>query len=63
MRDTEREAETQADKEAGSLEGSQCRTRSPDPHFSLNPCLQLMGTNVSSDSEEGGKSEGDLSFY
>ena len=28
MRDTQREAETQAEGEAGSLQGAQCRTRS-----------------------------------
>ena len=31
MRDTEREAETQAEGEAGSSQGAQCGTRSPDP--------------------------------
>ena len=31
MRDTEREAETRAEGEAGSLQGAQCRTRSQDP--------------------------------
>ena len=30
MRDTEREAETQAEGEAGSLQGAQCGTRSQD---------------------------------
>ena len=31
MRDTEREAETQAEGEAGSMQGARCRTRSQDP--------------------------------
>ena len=31
MRDTEREAETQAEGEAGSLRGARRRTPSPDP--------------------------------
>ena len=31
MRDTEREAETQAEGEAGSLWGARCGTRSQDP--------------------------------
>ena len=31
MRDTEREAETQAEGEAGSLQGAPCGTRSQDP--------------------------------
>ena len=31
MRDPEREAETQAEGEAGSLRGAQCRTGSRDP--------------------------------
>ena len=31
MRDTQREAETQAEGEAGSPQGAQCRTRSKDP--------------------------------
>ena len=31
MRDTEREAETQAEGEAGSLQGARCGTRSQDP--------------------------------
>ena len=31
MRDTEREAETQAEGEAGSLQGAQHRTRDPIP--------------------------------
>ena len=30
MRDTEREAETQAEREAGSMQGAQCETRSQD---------------------------------
>ena len=33
MRDTEREAETQAEGEAGSLWGAQCGTRSWDPRI------------------------------
>ena len=31
MRDTQREAETQAEGEAGSLQGAQCGTPSQDP--------------------------------
>ena len=31
MRDTEREAETQAEGEADSLQGAQCSTQSQDP--------------------------------
>ena len=31
MRDTEREAETQAEGEAGSMQGAPCGTRSRDP--------------------------------
>ena len=31
MRDTEREAETQAEEEPGSLQGTSCRTGSQDP--------------------------------
>ena len=31
MRDTGREAETQAEGEAGSMQGAQCGTRSRDP--------------------------------
>ena len=30
MRDTEREAETQAEGEAGSIQGARCKTRSQD---------------------------------
>ena len=33
MRDTEREAETQAEGEAGSMQGAQCGTRSQDPRI------------------------------
>ena len=33
MRDTEREAETEAEKEAGSLWGAPCRTGSQDPRI------------------------------
>ena len=33
MRDTEREAETQAEGEAGCLQGSRCGTRSQDPRI------------------------------
>ena len=33
MRDTEREAETQAEGEAGSMQGAQYRTRSQDPRI------------------------------
>ena len=36
MRDTEREAETQAEGEAGSIQGAQCGTRSQD--------LRIMGS-------------------
>ena len=31
MRHTEREAETQAEEEAGSMQGARCETRSQDP--------------------------------
>ena len=31
MRDTEREAETQAEGEAGSMQGARCGAQSPDP--------------------------------
>ena len=31
MRDTQREAETQAEREADFLQGAQCRTQSQDP--------------------------------
>ena len=31
MRDTQREAETQAEGEADSSQGARCGTRSPDP--------------------------------
>ena len=31
MRDTKREAETQAEGEAGSMQGAQCGTQSQDP--------------------------------
>ena len=37
MRDTEREAETQAEGEAGSMQGAPCGTRSQDP----GPCPEL----------------------
>ena len=33
MRDTQREPETQAEGEAGSLQGAQCGTRSQDPRM------------------------------
>ena len=33
MRDTEGEAETQAEGEAGSLQGAQCVTQSQDPRI------------------------------
>ena len=33
MRDTEKEAETQAEGEAGSLQGAQRRTQSQDPRI------------------------------
>ena len=35
MRDTEREAETQAEGEAGSLQGARCRTQSQDPRITI----------------------------
>ena len=35
MRDTQREAETQAEGEAGSLQGAQCRTWSQDSRITL----------------------------
>ena len=35
MRDTQREAETQAEGEAGSMRGARCRTRSQDPRIML----------------------------
>ena len=31
MRDTKREAETQAEGEVGSLQGARCKTQSQDP--------------------------------
>ena len=31
MRDTQKEAETQAEGEAGSMQGDRCGTRSQDP--------------------------------
>ena len=37
MRDTEREAETQAEGEAGPPQGAQCGTRSRDPGSHLGP--------------------------
>ena len=33
MRDREREAETQAEGEAGSMQGARCGTRSQDPRI------------------------------
>ena len=44
MRDTEREAETQAEGEAGSPQGARCGTRSPDPGSSpeLKADAQLL---------------------
>ena len=38
MRDTQREAETQAERKAGSMLGDQCRTRSQDPR--ITPCAK-----------------------
>ena len=35
MRDIEREAETQAEGEAGSMQGTRCETRSQDPRITL----------------------------
>ena len=35
MRGTQREAETQAEGEAGSMQGAQCRTRSHDPGIAI----------------------------
>ena len=37
MRNTEREAETQAKGEAGSMQGAGCGTRSQDPRSCLEP--------------------------
>ena len=42
MRDTQREVETWAEKEAGSLWGARCRTQSQDPRITKPPkCPQL----------------------
>ena len=37
MRDTEREAETQVEGEAGSMQGAQCGTPSRDPRIMPEP--------------------------
>ena len=46
MRDTEREAETQAEGEAGSLWGAQCRTPSQDQILHQVPCMEPASTSA-----------------
>ena len=46
MRDTQREAETQAEGEAGSMQGARRRTRSQDPGWGHNLSQRQRGSTA-----------------